>query len=75
MENTQNMFNREGGGNGSGCKCMHHKVVPVLIILFGLNFLLGGLGVLSANAVDIVWPVIVVLIGFMKLMKGACKCC
>ncbi len=55
------------------CKCPHHKVIPVLVILFGLTFLLGALNVISAYAVSVIWPILVLIGGFMKLYR--CKCC
>ncbi len=59
------------------CKCPHHKVMPILVILFGLTFLLGAWDVLNENTVGIVWPVLVILAGAMKLgeRSGMCKCC
>lgn len=69
MDNIQNMKNV--------CKCPHHKTMPVLIILFGLTFLLGTWGTLSWDAVNVIWPVLVILAGAMKLVEnsGMCKCC
>ncbi len=57
------------------CGCPHHKVLPILIILFGLDFLLGTAGVLTYQFVNLSWPVLVVIAGCMKLSKGMCKCC
>lgn len=59
------------------CNCPHHKVIPLLIVLFGLTFLLGELGVLSSGAVSMIWPILVVVGGLMKLGEkaGMCKCC
>lgn len=57
------------------CTCKHHKVLPVLIILFGLTFLLGSLNILTMGAVNVIWPVLIIIAGVMKLMKGRCKCC
>lgn len=59
----------------SNCKCVCHKAVPVLIVLLGLTFLLKELGVLSAGMTNIVWPVIVIVVGLKKLMGKSCKCC
>jgi hypothetical protein len=59
--------NMEGG---KGCKCMHHKVVTWGIILFGLVFLLEALGYMSMQTTNIVWPIIVIVVGFTKM----CKC-
>ena len=61
----------------NSCKCPHHKTVPVLIMLIGLDFLLGTMGVVTAGFVSITWPIIVIAIGAMKFMNksGMCKCC
>ncbi|MEK7115983.1 MAG: DUF5668 domain-containing protein [Patescibacteria group bacterium] len=48
---------------------------PVLIVLFGLLFLLQNYGVFSASFVNVAWPVLVILAGLNKLSKGMCKCC
>jgi hypothetical protein len=61
-----------GGGK---CDCSHHKVTPILVVLFGVVFLLGNLSVLSAEFVNIAWPIIVGVYGLMKLFGGSCKCC
>jgi hypothetical protein len=58
---------------GKTCQCSHHKVVPLLVILFALDFFLGTLGVLSAQFVSLSWPILVAIAGFMKMSK--CKCC
>ena len=57
------------------CGCPHHKVVPALIVLIGFAFLLQNLNILTTSATAIIWPILLILIGGMKLMKGACKCC
>ena len=66
MENNQNV-----------CKCHHHKVMPLLIVLFGLAFLLGQWGALSWDSVNVIWPVLVIVAGLMKFTEksGMCKCC
>jgi hypothetical protein len=58
----------------SHCRCGHHKTLPVLIILFGLLFLLGHFGTFSANFVGLAWPILVILAGLAKWMGGSCKC-
>ncbi|OGL66850.1 hypothetical protein A2753_00145 [Candidatus Uhrbacteria bacterium RIFCSPHIGHO2_01_FULL_47_11] len=55
------------------CKCPHHKVVPGLVVLFGLLFLLGALGMVSQQTVSIGWPILVILAGLMHWSKGMCK--
>lgn len=59
------------------CKCGHHKVIPVLVILIGLTFLLGAWGTLSWDSVSVIWPVLVIIGGLMKLAdkSGMCKYC
>ena len=72
------MDNMMMGENKSGmacCKCMHHQVIPILIVLFAVVFLLGYLSVLSMETVNIIWPIIVGVGGLTKLMGGSCKCC
>jgi hypothetical protein len=54
---------------------MHHKMVPLFIVLIGLTFLLEALGIVGVAFTSIVWPVLLILIGVMKLLKGMCKCC
>lgn len=64
------------GNCGRGCGCMHHKVIPLLVVALGVVFLLEALGTMSAATVDVTWPVIVILGGLMKAFQGSmCKCC
>lgn len=63
------------GGDGKMCGCPHHKIVPLGIVLIGLVFLLQTLGVITAYAANIAWPVLVMLIGLQKMMRGMCTCC
>lgn len=60
---------------GPSCKCPHHKMVPLFIVLIGLTFLLQAFGVLSDYFVSFAWPVLLILIGLQKMFKGVCKCC
>ena len=57
------------------CNCMHHKMVPLFIVLIGLVFLLGTLGLVSMMFTAITWPVLLILIGLQKMLGGMCKCC
>lgn len=59
--------------NGMVCRCTHHKFIPVLIILFGLTFLLQAMNVFTPMFVSIAWPMMVIAAGLTKL--GGCKCC
>ena len=60
-------------GKGMVCKCPHHKAVPALIILIGLDLLLGAVGILTASFVGITWPILLLLIGCFKMVR--CGCC
>lgn len=57
------------------CKCSHHKIVPVLIVLIGLLFLLNAFGSLSAGMLAVLWPIALILIGLQKMFGAMCKCC
>lgn len=60
---------------GGRCTCFHHKLVPILIILLGLAFLLENLNVLTAGFVGLAWPVLLILVGVVKIFGHGCKCC
>ena len=60
---------------GKKCGCPHHKMVPLFIVLIGVTFLLQAGGYIGAEMVAVIWPVLLILIGLMKMMNGACKCC
>jgi len=64
-----------GGMCGSRCNCMHHKMVPILVVVFGFLFLGQYYGWFMADTVAMVWPVLVILAGLTKMFKGMCKCC
>lgn len=65
----------EEGSSGNICKCPHHKFVPGLIVLLGFLFLAGTLDWVGDTAVSVGWPIILIVVGFMKMMEGKCKCC
>lgn len=71
------MQNMGGMGMKAMCKCPHHRVKPILMILFGLTFLLGYWGSIQWTTVQTIWPILVILGGLMKLgeKSGMCKCC
>ena len=50
----------------------HHKMFAWLVVLFGLTFLLGAMNILTASAVSIIWPILVIIAGIKKMCK--CKC-
>lgn len=63
------------GMEGKTCSCGHHMFVPILVIAFGLVFLLGALDVLNAATVAILWPIVVLVGGAAMLFGKKCKCC
>jgi hypothetical protein len=67
MENTE----MKGKTCGGSCGC--HKLFPIVVILFGLLFLLGALNIVTWWFVDVAWPILVIIVGIKKLMK--CGCC
>ena len=62
-------------GGSCGCKCMHHKIVPVIITLFGALFLAGNAGWVSMETVQWGWPALITAAGLTKLGSRWCKCC
>ncbi len=61
------------GGKTCGCGC--HQAIPALVILFGFDFLLGALGVITWGFVNIIWPILIIIAGCVKLAKRSCGCC
>ncbi len=57
-----------------GCHCKHHVVLPILIIFFGILFLLNALGIVSDGSTALTWPIIVIFGGLAKLRAGHCRC-
>jgi hypothetical protein len=37
--------------------------------------MLGALNILTGRAVEIIWPILVLLIGVKLVFIGRCKCC
>ena len=69
------MENQQSCGSCSKCGCMCHKMVGLLVVLFGLLFLAQAFEWLGASTVAMTWPVLVVLAGLKCMMAGYCKCC
>jgi len=55
------------------CKCPHHKVMPIAVILLALAFLAADFNWLSWGAVNIIWPILLIIAVAPKL--ACCKCC
>jgi membrane-bound ClpP family serine protease len=70
-----NHMEHEEHGPGKTCRCNHHKVMPILAIIFGAAFLLADVNVLSWGFVNITWPILLIIFGIVKLMDGKCNCC
>jgi hypothetical protein len=69
------MEDMNNGGKKMTCNCVHHKIVPWCIVLIGLAALLGQLGWLSVMTVGVVWPVLLIVIGLVKVFSQKCGCC
>ncbi len=66
------------GEMGKMCRCPHHKVNGIVVILFGLTFLLGNYNVLNAMQIGTIWPILIIVAGCGMLCKcwnkhGMCK--
>jgi hypothetical protein len=57
------------------CNCPHHKVVPILIILIGLNVILSALGVYDLKWMAIIVGALLIVIGGTKIGGSKCGCC
>ena len=57
------------------CKCPHHKMGAVFLILFGLVFLLKNMNIIDDHMLGFAWPSILILAGITKIGSSKCKCC
>jgi hypothetical protein len=57
------------------CSCHHHKILPILLVVFGLSFILGDLHILSGAQVNLIWPSLFVIGGLAKMFSHRCGCC
>ena len=57
------------------CGCPHHKMIPMIIFVIGLLFFLNAVDVVTTNALNILWPIAVMIGGLTKMMGYKCKCC
>ncbi|MGC9605257.1 MAG: hypothetical protein ABSF56_00655 [Minisyncoccia bacterium] len=55
------------------CKCPHHKVMPVAVVLIAVTVLLANFNVFSWYVADIIWPILLIVAVWPKLCR--CKCC
>jgi len=57
-------------GENNQKTCGHHKVMPFALIIVGIVALLADFNVFSWSVFNIVWPILVILVGCAKM----CKC-
>ena len=59
---------------GKTCKCPHHKALPILTIVIGADFLLGALSIFTWWFVNVTWPILLIIGGFMWMSGNSCGC-
>ena len=69
------MENKDMKMDSKTCGCGHHRTFPILVIVLGVVFLLAALNILTMAFVNIIWPIIIIIAGFMKLGGNKCSCC
>jgi len=57
------------------CDCIHHQIIPVLIMVFGGLFLLLRFYIITEELVSLVWPILVIGAGAVKFRERTCRCC
>lgn len=60
--------------SADACKCPHHKLTDIVIILFGLALLSQLTGILSPVVVAFAIPVLIIAFGVIRLLSGHCRC-
>lgn len=58
-------------GKDTMCKCPHHKVKSLGLLVLGISLLLNALGKIELNTVYIVLSVLVIIMALGKM----CRCC
>lgn len=61
--------------NMKSCRCPHHSLTAIFLVLLGLTLVLGNAGVIAEHTASIIWPVFLALIGLQMLVGRRCKCC
>ena len=56
-------------------KCYCEMAKPVFLLLIGIDFLLGTLGIFTNEFVQLTWPILLILIAITMMTKRICKCC
>ena len=69
------MDEQNKGVCGMDCKCTHHSVVPLCIILVAAAFLLQEVSVISTHTLGIIWPTLVIIGAAASMFENKCHCC
>ena len=54
--------------------CGHHKVMPWALILIGVAALLADFNLFNWTVFNIIWPILLILVGIAKMCKCGKKC-
>lgn len=65
----------QGMEQGKVCGCGHHKVMPILVILFALVFLMHALHIVGMGLVNVTWPILLIIAACAKMGGRSCGCC
>jgi len=57
------------------CHGGHHKAKACLFVVLGLTFLAQAIGIISWSVVNIIWPILLIIIGIKMMCKCHCKSC
>lgn len=69
------MENQHGNSAEKTCGCPHHKMIPLIIVLIGIDILLGAFNVFTGWFVEVAAAILIIVAGATKLGGGKCKCC
>jgi hypothetical protein len=61
--------------NVKACKCQHHKLVPLSLMVVGFVLLLESLGIFNINVGNVIIGLFIVVIGGSMLGSRTCGCC
>lgn len=61
--------------NMKSCRCPHHSLSAIFLVLLALTLVLGNAGVIAEHTASMIWPIFLALIGLQMLVTRRCKCC
>lgn len=61
--------------NMKSCRCPHHSMAGIFLVLIALTFFLGNYGIIEEHTASIIWPIFLGLLGLQKAFSRRCKCC